>query len=385
MDTASANSLVTDSAAASSSWGGGKRVYNSRLNVNPDGSFNKPVLQKFKEAGKSVGCVTTVPVTHATPAGFCVNMKNRSMQDAIASIYLDLKFDVMMGGGLEFFNGEKRADKTNIINSFIDSGFQVVRDRREMDLVLPGKPLLGVFSKGGLPYSLDRANDPDLINTIPTLAEMTRKAIDRMSKNSEGFVLQVEGGKVDWAAHANDAAALLYDQIAFDEAIAEVIRFAENRNDTLVIITTDHGNSNPGLILSDNLASKFETLQKVVHTNDWVLFNTTRNDSPSRLIERLNYAQGISISLEEANSILRAYDTLEDPGLYNAYKLPFRELAEIQQKYTSINWSGMNHSADFVELAMFGQESGALPPFIKNYELHNYMLKAAGVEHAIQV
>ena len=156
MDTASANSLVTDSAAASSSWGGGKRVYNSRLNVNPDGSFNKPVLQKFKEAGKSVGCVTTVPVTHATPAGFCVNMKNRSMQDAIASIYLDLKFDVMMGGGLEFFNGEKRADKTNIINSFIDSGFQVVRDRREMDLVLPGKPLLGVFSKGGLPYSLDR-------------------------------------------------------------------------------------------------------------------------------------------------------------------------------------------------------------------------------------
>ena len=70
MDTASADSMVTDSAAGSSSWGGGVRVNNGSLNVGPNGEMYKPILQKFKEAGKSVGCVTTVPITHATPADF---------------------------------------------------------------------------------------------------------------------------------------------------------------------------------------------------------------------------------------------------------------------------------------------------------------------------
>jgi alkaline phosphatase len=92
MDTASASSMVTDSAAGSSSWGGGVRVPNGSLNVNADGSFNKPILQKFKAAGKSVGCVTTVPITHATPAGFCVNNNKRGDMDEIAEQYLSLRF-----------------------------------------------------------------------------------------------------------------------------------------------------------------------------------------------------------------------------------------------------------------------------------------------------
>ena len=70
MDTASANAMVTDSAAASSAWGGGIRVNNGSLNVGPGGEEHKPILRKFKDARKAVGCVTTVPITHATPAGF---------------------------------------------------------------------------------------------------------------------------------------------------------------------------------------------------------------------------------------------------------------------------------------------------------------------------
>ncbi|HEU0135845.1 MAG TPA: alkaline phosphatase, partial [Flavobacterium sp.] len=81
MDTASASSIVTDSAAASSSWGGGFRVNNGSLNVGPNGEEHLPIWQKFKKAGKMAGCVTTVPITHATPAGFCVNSKSRSSQD----------------------------------------------------------------------------------------------------------------------------------------------------------------------------------------------------------------------------------------------------------------------------------------------------------------
>jgi alkaline phosphatase len=379
MDTAAANSLVTDSAAACSAWGGGRRVNNGALNVNPDGSDNKPILQKFRDAGKSVGCITTVPITHATPAGFCVNMKHRNMQDKIASEYMELKFDVMMGGGLEYFDGSKREDKTDIFNDFVSAGFQVVKTKAEMEQAAPGNPVIGVFQEDGLPYALDMENNEELGDRVPTLAEMTKKAIGLMSGNGNGFVLQVEGGKVDWAAHANDASALIYDQVAFDHAVTEAMAFAEGRNDTLVIITTDHGNANPGLIMCKKVDQMFDTLQTVRYTNEWVLSGVRPNDAPAQLIERLNHAQGITITHEEAKDLLSYYAQLDDSGNYDPYKLPFRRLAEIQQNYTSVYWSGMSHSSDYVELAMFGPGSEALRPFVLNHELHNFMLAACGV------
>lgn len=379
VDTASADSLVTDSAAGASAWGGGVRVKNGKLNMSTTGEKYKPILQKFKDAGKAVGCVTTVPITHATPAGFSVCMKHRNLQDQIASKYLDLRFDVMMGGGMEYFDGRKREDKKDILPDFKAQKFNVVHTRKDMKALTPGKPTLGIFSDGGLPYTLDQMADKELTNNIPSLAEMTEKSIALMQGNSEGFLLQVEGGKVDWAAHANDASALLYEQLAFDKAVAVAIDFAQDRDDTLVIITTDHGNANPGLIKCDKLNQKFDTLQNVKHTNDWILNSIEHTDSPARVIERINYAQGITITDEEAKTILKAYNAPKNGGLYNAYNLPFKQYAEILHNYISVYWSGMNHSADFVELAMFGVETEALKPLIKNTDLHNYMLTAAGI------
>lgn len=377
MDTSSANSLVTDSAAASSAWGGGKKVVNGSLNTNADGSCNKPILQKFKDAGKAVGCVTTVPITHATPAGFCVCTKSRNDQSAIASLYLPLAFDVMMGGGFEYFSESKRKDGKDLFDAFRNQGYQVALTNDEMKQASAGKPLLGVFYENGLPYSLDHLSDTNLMDKVPTLATMTQKAIELMSANPNGFVLQVEGGKVDWAAHANDAAGLIYDQIAFDDAIKVAIDFAEKDKDTLVIITADHGNSNPGLINSNHVNQKFESLLKYKHTNDWVLYGINKDFTTNQVIERIYEAQQITITDLEAKSLLEDYTKQNNSGIYNAYKLPFRKFAQIQQNYTSIGWSGMDHSADFVELAMFGPGSTALKPFVRNNELHSFMLEAA--------
>lgn len=379
MDTASADSIVTDSAAGSSSWGGGVRVKNGSLNVNADGTSNKTILQKFKDAGKSVGCVTTVPITHATPAGFSISTKNRGSQEEIANLYLAHRFDVMMGGGTEYFSKEKRKDGKDLFADFVSQGFSVVRNKTEMENAPTDKPLLGVFYEDGLPYTLDQKSDATLLATIPTLADMTKRAIAQLSKNPNGFVMQIEGGKVDWGAHANDVGALLYDQIAFDEAIAVAIAFAEKHEDTLVVITTDHGNSNPGLIKSHNVDSNFDRIQQFKHTNEWILNKISKNDSVSAVVERIQEAQGYAITNDEAREILTHYADLDNGGIYNAYKLPFKRLAQIQQSYTSVGWSGMDHSADFVELAMYGPGSELLNPMVKNIELHNLMLKAAGV------
>ena len=376
MDTASADALVTDSAAASSAWGGGKRVNNGSLNVNPDGSFNKPILQKFKAAGKSVGCVTSVPITHATPAGFCVNVESRGDQSEIAVEYLKLDFDVLLGGGTEFFSAESRKDKVNLFNQFSQKGYQVVQNRADLLQFSGNKPLLGVFHEDGLPYTLDIRFDNKLKSEIPTLAEMTRQAIGRLKQNKNGFVMQVEGGSVDWAAHANDASALLYEQIAFDEAIAEVISFAEEDGETLVIITTDHGNANPGLFSSN---ARFDKIQHFKQTNDKVLNSINSGFTSKQVVDYIESAQGIAIKDEEAKEILKHYNQADNGGLYNSNNLPFETFAKIQSNYTGISFGSMNHSADFVELAMFGPGSENLKHFVKNTDLHNFMLRATGL------
>jgi alkaline phosphatase len=382
MDTASASSLVTDSAAGSSAWGGGVRVPNGSLNVSADGTEHQPILQKFKAAGKAVGCVTTVPITHATPAGFCVNVKSRGDQSEIALKYLDLRFDIMMGGGDEFFNAGKRKDKTDVYGQFRQKGYNVVRDRDAMLSIPPGstKPVLGVFHEDGLPFTLDAMQDTNIQKTVPSLAEMTQTAIDYMSANKKGFVLQVEGGKVDWAAHSNDAGALIYDQVAFDDAIKVAVDFALKDKNTLIVITTDHGNANPGLFYGGKADINFDKIQTYKQSNDWILHGITKDFSAAQVIERIEAAQGYAIKQEEAAGLLSHYTKMDADGLYNPYKLPFKELGMIQSAYNGIGWGSMDHSADHVELAVMGPGSELVPLFVKNSDLHNIMLKAAGLE-----
>jgi alkaline phosphatase len=377
MDTASANAMVTDSAAASSSWGGGVRVNNGSLNVGPGGEQHKPILQKFKHAGKAVGCVTTVPITHATPAGFCVNVASRGDQSKIAELYLPLKFDVMMGGGTKYFDASKRKDGKDMYKEFTAAGYTLVHSRQEMMNLKTSKPVLGTFADDGLPYTMDRNQDKTIQDTVPTLAEMTRKAISLMETNKKGFVLQVEAGKVDWAAHANDIGALIYEQIAFDEALAEALAFAEKDGNTLVIVTTDHGNSNPGLFSGDN--ANFDRIGNFKQTNETLLKELNRSYSPAQVIEKIESAQAMVITTKEANELIAHYNKADKNGLYNTENLPFKMLSDIQQKYTNVGFGSMDHSSDYVELAMVGPGSELLKPFVKNTDLHQLMLTATGV------
>lgn len=382
MDMASSSSIVTDSAAASSSWGGGSRVPNGKLNVSEKGESYKPIMQKFKAAGKKTGCVTTVPITHATPAGFCVSTKSRGSMEEIAEMYLDLRYDFMCGGGQELFSKEKRKDKKDLYQLFEQAGYQVVKTKEEMLKTNSKKPVLGVFYEDGLPYTLDQKNDPKLQEIIPTLAEMTAKGIQNLSDAPNGFVLQVEGGKVDWAAHANDIGALLFDQIAFDEALKVAIDFAEKDGNTLVIITTDHGNSNPGVVYGNEANENFDRISKFKQTNEWILNDITEQFTIEQVIDRIEYANGVKISKEDATEILSYYRGLQkrEDGTYNYKKLPYKRLSEIQKKYTNVGWIGDNHSADYVEIAMFGPGKDMLPKFLLNTDLHYYMLEVTGVK-----
>lgn len=381
MDMASASSIVTDSAAASSSWGGGHRVSNGSLNVGPNGEAHTPIWVKFKKAGKMAGCVTSVAITHATPAGFCANSNKRNAQDDIAEQYLERGFDVLMGGGDNFFNKDKRKDKQDLYTKFKNKGYQIAKSRAELKSIQAKAPVLGVFADDALPYYIDRNSDTELQRHVPTLAEMSAKAIEVLSQSHNGFVLQIESGKVDWAAHANDLGGLIHEQIQFDEAIKVVMDFAEKDKETLVIITSDHGNANPGIIYGKYANDNFDAVQKYKQTNEWILNSFSEKSTIKQIIETVEYANGSILSEEDAKHILNYYAGLEkqEDGLYNYRKLPFKTFAEIQSKTNSVGWISMDHSADYVELAMFGPGSEKLKPFIKNTDLHYFMLEAAQV------
>lgn len=382
MDTASASSIVTDSAAASSAFGGGIRVKNGSLNVGANGEQHLPIWQKFKKRGKKAGCVTTVTITHATPAGFCINSSKRSAEPDIAEMYAEFGFDVMMGGGDQFFNADSREDKKDVYASYKNKGYQILKNRTDLKNIEKNKKLLGVFNTGAMPYTIDRNNTPEL-QSKPTLAEMAQAAIDQMKDHKEGFVLQIEGGKVDWSAHANDVAALIHDQIAFDDAIKVAMDFAEKDENTLVIITTDHGNANPGTIYGKEATENFNSIANYRFTNEYLLNGIHADFNLQQIKDWVFEVNKISISDESSQHLLDYYTGLEkdEEGLYNYKKLPYRAYAEIQKKHNNVGWISMDHSGDYVELALYGPGSELVKSFVKNTDLHYLMLEAAEVEN----
>ena len=246
MNMRSLNSLVTDSAAAASSWGSGSRVINGAINQLPTGKNLKTLYEVFAEAGWKRGLVTTTEITHATPAGFAANVDDRETGARIALQYLDRKIDLLLGGGQKFFDPKVRRDLRDLRSEYHRAGYSVMQTREELLTAPKNSRWLGIFDKSHLPFTVDHVNDSVLLAKVPTLAEMTTAALGWLEQH-EHFILQIEGGRVDQGCHNCDAVAALRDLVAFDQAIDVVLAFQRRVPDTLVVITTDHGNGNLGL------------------------------------------------------------------------------------------------------------------------------------------
>ena len=391
MDTSSAGSLVTDSAAASSAWGCGQKVKNGALNITPDGTARTPILRHARDGGRATGIVTTATVTHATPAGFAANIGFRGDESEIAAQYLDRRLDVILGGGARFFSPAFRPDKRDLAADFAAAGYHLARDRASLQsLASTEGPLLGLFDESTMPYDLDHRADPAHA-AAPRLPEMARAAIERLSRHPGGFVLQIEGARIDHAAHVNDLGALLHDQLAFDEAVGIALAFAKDRDDTLVIVTTDHGNSNPGLNSaggnSDSRGGSYGDTEKCFarigglrRTNTWTLSALDAGSTAARIRERVLEGTGISLADDEIELLSRALRS--DPAPREGYRVrnaPLITLAQLLANYTSVGWTGTQHTADFVDFTAFGPGSENLPLHIQNTDVFGIMTRALGI------
>jgi len=382
MDMASANSIVTGSAAAASSWGSGHRVVNEMVNVGPEGEEYRTILEIFRDAGKGTGLVTTTRITHATPAGFGINMPERWSEDKIAAQYLEREYDVLLGGGRRHFEPEQRRDGRDLFTGFREKGYTVARSKNELSRWGREGAILGTFYDTHLPYVLDHQNMPAHQRQVPRLPNMTDAALQRLDRKEDGFLLQIEGGRVDHGAHDNDTGGLIYDQIEFDETIGRVLDFVEGRDDTLVIITTDHGNANPGVSAAgDRYAdsnSMFDRIADFQYTNDWILSGLDEESTHRQIRDRVEEAWQFPITRDEAELIQDALRGQYEAA-YRKKSAPDLLLGAIQANYTSVNWLSGDHTSDYVELAALGPGSEAIGHFTRNTDLFDLMVEAAGV------
>ncbi|MDB5902249.1 MAG: hypothetical protein JWM26_1127 [Betaproteobacteria bacterium] len=240
MSTYSADSPVTDSAAAASAMSTGYKTDNDRVSVTPDGKAVTTVMEAAKARGKRIGLVTTATVHDASPAAFSVHAKSRRESQAIVDQLLALEPDVLMGGGRDYFlpqgkGGGRRNDGRDVISAFAAKGYAVVQEPAALAKA-GSQRLLALFNDTDMGHEIDR--DPV---QEPSPAEMAAAALRVLEANSpDGFVLFLEDENIDTAGHRNDAAALVRDLWAFDDAVQVALEFQRRVPDTLIIVTGDH-------------------------------------------------------------------------------------------------------------------------------------------------
>ncbi|MBP1764139.1 MAG: Alkaline phosphatase [Firmicutes bacterium] len=293
----SANASITDSAAAGTALATGHKTNNGVLGMDPTKTMNYTSMAELAKAnGMKVGIISSVSLDSATPASFYAHEPTRKNYYEIAATMVHTNFDYFAGGGLLAPAGPKE-DRENILELARQNGFQISHSNEEILNLQPnGQKIIAIcpnLTAGAtMVYEIDRTDQL-------SLQDLTRKGIE-MLNNPNGFFLMVEGGKIDWACHANDAGTAIHDVLAFDNAIAEALSFYANHpNETLIVITGDHETG--GMAIDGSAASpeanfmvlqyqlvSFEEFDKEIQVyrqnvdpeyaslNDWIPFLTNQ-------------------------------------------------------------------------------------------------------------
>lgn len=391
--TRSANSEVTDSAAAITALMSGKKTNNGRLNILPDDTIAYTIPKAAREKGLSIGVVSTTRLTHATPAGVYGHAASRNDEQLIADQFLDLAPEAGLAGGLQYFTPptaskkSKRTDQRDIVAQAKQKGYTFVSNASELQALDVDKvqKLLGLFSNSHMCYEIDRLNEAACTEQ-PSLAEMTRAALAVVSKNPKGFFVMVEGGRIDHACHAHDIAAAIHDVIAFDKAVKTALDFQKGHPDVLIIVTADHETGGLGLGRGVEYAlditslkpikSSIEVLNKKYARNHGAL-DALLNAKGFELDERekrLLISQKEAENMQGSNPLL-LHGTLDRyVGSWFGYAL-----SEIISARSKVGWTTFVHTADPVITYAAGPGERDFLGTYDNTDIAKKIFKALGL------
>lgn len=240
INTSSANSKITDSAAGATAFACGVRTDNGALGVDTSQKTVRNIIEIVSQHNYETGLVATSSITHATPAAFYAHVPSRSMNEKIAEQLTTSEVDIFMGGGLQFF--KNREDGKDMIQQLKDHHFTVYYDIDEVPELKPDQKYALLAAPDGLPAAHEGRGD-----FLPVASE---KTLNYLSDGRKPFFLMIEGSQIDWGGHENNAQYVIAEMMDFDKTIGEVLDFAEMNGETLVIVTADHETG--GMALSAN-------------------------------------------------------------------------------------------------------------------------------------
>jgi alkaline phosphatase len=257
--TSSVDAIAVDSANSMSAYMTGHKGSVNALGVYADrtpATLDDPRVETIAEAlrrqtRKSIGVVSTAEIEDATPAAVVSHTRRRADKADIVEMFYGVKPDVILGGGSAYFlpqatAGSKRKDDKDYIQLFKDAGYALATDKTELATAAASNQpnLLGLFHTGNMDTTLDREflkkGTVEKFPNQPGLVEMTKTALERLSKNPDGFFLMVEGASIDKMSHPLDWDRAVIETIEFDKAVGLAREFAARNPDTLIIATSDH-------------------------------------------------------------------------------------------------------------------------------------------------
>lgn len=332
-------------------------------------SNNQPVatlLEAARLKGKATGIVSTSEFMHATPADFSSHDPSRQSYDNLTEQIIHNQLDVILGGGRKFMDWNNRADKEDMKLAAEQQGFEVINTREAL-LNFQGEKILGVFGANEQSTSLTNFfdRDPEL---EPSLEEMTQTAIEVLSKDSDGFILMVEGSKIDWSAHANDPYGLVSEATSFNGAVRAALEFAKSDGNTLVISVADHGNSGITIIGDGNIdklrvakitAEKFALLVNAIPKEEDL------NSAIKQLIEE-NYAitdvTSAELELIKAN--------------------PSYGIGPVVARHANIAFTTNGHTGEDIVLYSYDPRGKILTGLIDNTDVATFLAGSLGIDLA---
>jgi alkaline phosphatase len=411
--TYSANSMITGSAAAATAFSTGYKTWEDEareakcLSLRPD-SLILPyaqeltasekwrpvatVLEGARLSGRSVGLVATCHMSHATPAAYASHWYSRNDYNIIMEQMVYHDIDVVFGGGSRYlfdvntkipgasYNGA-RQDGDNLCEVLESRGYKIITKRDELYALDPRtSKVWGMFAPGHMVHDIDRQR---FAPTEPSLAEMTSKAIEILSKNSKGFFLMVEGSQVDWSSHDNDPVGVVTEYIAFDEAVGVALEFAKSHptQRTLVLLFPDHdcGGMSLGHRYIDSYTFRPQDMINVLREAsltadgvEWLILNNARNggsnlDSVMHIVEQ--YYGIADLTDEETEAIMIE---LADTPYVNLRKV----IGPMLSSRAGIGWTTFDHTGDDVPMFSYGLDR--IPQTLDNTDIAPLCASAMG-------
>ena len=393
--TFSATNSVTDSSAAGTALATGSKTYNGAIGMDDQKQPLQSVAAQAKAAGKKVGVATSVSVDHATPAAFYAHQPDRDMYYEIATDLPKAGFDFYAGGG--FLKPTTTADQKEAPSIFpiIEAaGYTVARGLQEYQAKASDAGKMVLIQKEGsapdcLPYAIDR-QEGDL-----SLAEITQSAIDFLTKGKDkGFFLMVEGGKIDWACHGNDAATVFHEVVDMDNAIRVAYEFYKKHpKETLIVVTADHETGGLGLgtgpyklnlkVLDaqkqsqDELSRAITNLRRMRKVINW-------EEMKEFLGEKMGFWKELPLNWEQEKMLRDAYEdsfvkkhVVFEESLYAKTEPLAVAAKKVMSQLAYLGWCSGGHSAGYVPVYAIGAGSKLFMGKMDNTEISKRIAKAA--------